>query len=146
MDRVHDIKVGYWKIHPKHTSTNIYGESEDRGYYNPVWVSAWVNRDDPSSTNDNGLYDRDQTATFSFILDTMIDLGLVPEIGDIIEYNQQYYEIESTSRNKFVGDTNPHRNESSNKPGYNVSIDCQAHWTRKSLTGIEDFRPGTNNE
>ena len=145
IDRVHDIRVGYWKIHPNHTSVNIYGESEDRKYYNPIWIATWVNRDDYSIDHDKGLYNKEQTATFSFILDTLIDLELVPEPGDIIEYNQQYYEIDSTSRNKFVGDSNPHRNESEDKPGYNVYVECQAHLTNKSITGIEDFRPGPNN-
>lgn len=146
INNIHDIRVGYWKIHPKYSSTNIYGESEERAYYNPIWVPTWVNRDDYSFTDDKGLYDKEQTATFSFLLDTMIDLGLVPEPGDIIEYNQQFYEINSTARNKFIGDSNPHRTESSDKPGYNVSIECQTHWTNKDVTGIEDFRPGISND
>lgn len=144
INRIYDVRVGYYKIAANESKTNIYGESVDRKYYNPIWIPSWVARDEYSFKSDDYGYDVDQTATFSFLLDTLIDQEIVPEAGDIIEYNKQYYEIDSTAENKFVGDSNPHRTESTEKPGYNVSIICQAHLTRKSIVLIEDFRPGTN--
>lgn len=144
INRVYDVRVGYYKISANDTKSNIYGESEDRKYYQPIWIPAWVARDDYSYEQDD-IMDVKQTTTFTFILDTLIDQGLVAEPGDIIEYNQQYYEIDNTKENKFFGDSNPHRQESSDKPGYNVNVVCEAHLTRQSIALISEFRSGDNN-
>lgn len=144
IERIYDVRIGYYKVATNESGTNIYGESVDKKYYKPIWVPAWVARDEYSFKSEEYGHDVDQSATFSFLLDTLIDLELVAEAGDIIEFNQQYYEIDSIAENKFIGDSNPHRQESGEKPGYNVSIVCQAHLHRKSIALIEEFRPGPN--
>lgn len=141
INKIYDVRIGYYQIETNNTKSNIYNESVDRYYYQPIWIPALVSRDDYSySTTD--LIDIDQTANFYFLLDTLIDLEVNPKSGDVIEYNKQFYEIDATKENKFTGDSNPHTTESETKYGYNVSIVCETHLTRNSIVNIVNYKMG----
>lgn len=141
-EKIYDVRVGYYKIRPE-SLTNIYGDNEKLFYYRPIWIPAWVTRNDYSYQTDNNMIDYNQTAKFSFLLDILLEKNLFIEIGDVVEYNQEFYTIDTKNEKKFIGDINPHKSENSNY-GYNVSIVCDAHLTNRSKIGIEEHRPSNN--
>jgi hypothetical protein len=52
-----------------------------------------------------------------------------PEIGDIIGYNNHFYEINNIQETQLVA----------GKPGFNVAIICVAHLTRRTSIDIEEM-------
>jgi len=51
-----------------------------------------------------------------------------PEIGDIIGYNNHYYEINNIQETQLIA----------GKPGFNTAIICVAHLTRRTSIDIEE--------
>jgi len=58
---------------------------------------------------------------------TCEEKGIYPEIGDMIFFDQSYYEIDNTNEVQFLG----------GQPENNYSIVCTAFMTRKSDLNIE---------
>ena len=79
--------------------------------------------------------DYSRTMTFSFLRDDLVDASVNPELGDIIMYQEGYFEIEQSYDNQlFVGkdpdypyNVNP-LNPGLENFGYSVSINCIAHY------------------
>ena len=73
--------------------------------------------------------------TFKFLRDDLVDANTHPDIGDIILWNEGYFEIDNTIENQlFVGKDpdypnvpNP-LNPGLSDFGYNVTISCVAHY------------------
>tara|TARA_B100000927_G_scaffold153884_1_gene123983 strand:+ start:21 stop:509 length:489 start_codon:yes stop_codon:yes gene_type:complete len=114
------------------TKTNMYGEAGESGkvYEAGVKLSCIIDAQDFSwETNEFGS-DTDQTATFSFQRDMLIDVNFRPDIGDIISWNEGYFEIISNNENQLVaGDYNK-----------NWTISCEAQLVRISSLNIERTR------
>ena len=93
-------EVDFYKLILGDTKVNIYGEAAGgKSYYIPVRLPCLIAREDIINTTDEMGVDTDQTATFGFLRDDTLDeKGLVPEIGDIIEWDEKYHFL---SRNYF---------------------------------------------
>ena len=61
---------------------------------------------------------------------TLIDLKLVPELGDIIEWNWAYFEISSVNENQLIGGIQDN----------NWSVICDTFRIRFSQVNIERVR------
>ena len=55
-------------------------------------------------------------------------MDVYPEIGDIIKYNENYYEIDNINEVQLIG----------SRPEYNHNIICETHLTRRSSLNIEE--------
>lgn len=125
-----------YKIITSETKVNIYGESAGSKYYDgPVLFSVLIERGDPSAPiGDFGL-DYERIMTFKFLRDDLVDANTHPDIGDIILWNEGYFEIDNVFDNQlFVGKDpdypnvpNP-LNSGLSDFGYSVSINCLAHY------------------
>ena len=103
--------------------------------------------------------------TFKFLRDDLLNkletfnrtpsvygANLVPEVGDIIMYNQGYYEVDSTNANQYFVGKNPnypYTDDDGNNPlgnmeldqfGYNVSIICQTHYVPSDKLAISPYK------
>ena len=65
---------------------------------------------------------------FRFVRKLLQDVDVYPEVGDIILYNQNYYEIDNTNEIQLIA----------SRPDYNHNIICETHLTRKSSLNIEE--------
>jgi len=92
-----------------------------------------------------------QGTTFAFAKEILKNTSnLVIEVGDIIGWNESYYEIDSTVENQFFLDKNPDTTKESkeysrdvlDKFGSSLSIICSAHLTRRSALSIERTNVG----
>ena len=90
------------------TKVNLYGEAAGVKYYDgPFLFNCLIDRTPQSyPTSDIGV-EFLQTVSFAFLRDDLVDAQLVPEVGDIIMYNEGYYEVESTNANQFFAGKNP---------------------------------------
>ena len=123
--------VVIYKVSVYDTEVNMYGESSDgKVYKDGIEVSALVEADDQTTTTDEFGPDLQQTALFSFIRKSLVDISYVIDIGDVIDWNSGYWEISSTSENQLVG----------GQTDYNHSVVCNAFLVRISNLNIERVR------
>lgn len=97
-------KVKYWKVEKDFSDPNdIYGESDKKVTREPIEVFCWIMLDDP--VTQTGQYTTEVKRNIECYMhkDRLNEVGLVPRIGDFIEYDNQYFEITTADvpRNVF---------------------------------------------
>ena len=91
------------------TKVNLYGEAAEEKYYNgPFLFNVLIDRDDEAFPGgDFELIDVVQSINFYFLRDDLIKGNIVPEVGDIILYQEGYYGVQSTIANQYWGGKKP---------------------------------------
>lgn len=135
-------EIGYYKISLKSSEANIYGESLEKIYYNPVKLNCLITRGDQVVTVDEFGPDLNREASFAFLRDDLTDIDLVPEVGDIILWHENYYEVDTVRENQlFVGRDNSYNlTDYGAQFGESISIICDTHLTRTDKVGITQAR------
>jgi hypothetical protein len=139
INKIMDISVAYYKLAISNINVNAYGETDDNGlvFYEPLLIPCIITYDEQSYNEEEHGQDLTQTITFAFLRDTLVEFNLVPEVGDIVEYNNEYWEIDSKVIKQFWAGKNPDTSYAGEEFGYNVSIRVSGHLTRKSrISGL----------
>ena len=135
-------EVGYYKISLEDTQANIYGEALEKTYYDPIIMQCLITRGDQIFTVDDFGPDIGRQLSFAFLREDMTDVQLVPEVGDIIMLNEDYYEVDVVRENQFFfGKDNNYNFARSDAYGASISIVCDAHLTRVEKLNISQVRP-----
>ncbi len=138
-----DVTVDVYKVALDHTQENVYGESREKVYKNPVRVPCLITRDDQSWNSDEFGPDVTQTLTFSFLRDTLKDdADIVMEVGDIIKWNENFWEVDGIIENQFVVGKNPETDHIGGSFGGNHSIICSTHLSRRTKLSTERTNVG----
>jgi hypothetical protein len=98
--------VTVFKICPGETVTNIYGEtSQETGkwYFPGIQISHFATRNEMASEYDDFGPNRSQTHVFNFREKMCIQLEFYPEIGDIVFWNDRYYEVDNVVQEQLLG-------------------------------------------
>lgn len=141
-----DTEVAVFKLSLEQTTTNIYEESDNKIYYAGVKISCLINRSAQQYNFDNPTIDFSQNIEFQFLRDILKEVEVVIEVGDLIEYNGEYYEIDNVIENQYILGKNPDYASTGEEWGANFSIIAQGHLTRRSKLNIEPIRSGINKE
>lgn len=135
-------EVGYYKISLEETQSSIYGESTEKVYLPPVLMQCLITRNDQVYTVDDFGPDLTRTLSFAFLREDLVDASLLPEVGDIIMLNENYYEVDIVRENQFFfGKDNNYNYGRSGDHGASISIVCDAHLTRADKLNITQIRP-----
>jgi len=86
-----------------------------------------IQRDNAVPTNEVGTIDVEQITIFAFLRDELSERNIYPEVGDIIEFDSQYYEINNTNETQLVA----------GQTLYNHQILCDCHLMRKVPVQLE---------
>ena len=141
-------QCAYYKFKIDETKVNLYGEAAGaKYYYPPVLLSALIDHQDEEYPDDEFGVRYYQNVDFKFLRDDLVDAEVVPEVGDIILYEEGYYEVDDVITNQlFVGKDprypnkpNPFENDL-DKFGYDVSIICKTHSVPSDKVGISRER------
>lgn len=141
-------QVAYYKFVLEKTKTNIYGEAAGNKYFHPpVLFNCLIERNDQTYPVDGFGVDLIWGANFAFLLDDLRTANVFPEIGDIIMYQEGYFEVDTIINNQlFVGkdpefpnETNP-LNPGLSNFGWDVSIICKTHYTPADKVNIDRTR------
>ena len=135
-----NMSVGYWKIDLERTRTNIYGESTEKWYWEPVIIPCNITRGDISVIESDFGIDTKQTITVTAPLTTFQNLGFHPEVGDIIGDADKYYEVDNVSDEFYTLPGTGVTNNTSTTPGQYITFQISAHLTRVSKLNLLPYR------
>lgn len=141
------IEVGIYKLDLSQSDVNIYEESEQRAYRPPVRVFCQMRIDTTSAIGDEYGIDYNKTGAFGFLKADLRDKDLYIEGGDIIFYDDKYWEIDQISKSNYWSGRNPNKmigTLEDNWPihGYDHYVVAEAHITRTNSLHIVDKREG----
>jgi hypothetical protein len=134
--------VGYYKIVLQSTTSNIYGEALEKTYNDPVLVNCLIERTPPTWTETDFGTDVTQDITVRFLRDILVDIQLVPEVGDVVMWQDDYYEINGLIENQLVVGKDPSYSYSTdnNDFGSSISIIVTATFIRPEKLGLTKER------
>ena len=158
----------YYKYDIEDTKVNIYGESATEKYYHPpVLLNCLIERSDQQFPESELGVNFQWNITFKFFRDDLLDAGkdfnqnfqsaqnyganLVPEVGDIISWENGYYEVDTTNANQYFVGKNPdypNTDDNGNNPletgldkfGSSISIICETHYVPADKVAITKER------
>ncbi len=126
-DVVQNVAV-LFKVNLNETKINLYGEATNKTWYPGVELNVLINKSGQTAGYEGFGADISQNVEFRFDRWMLEEKNTYPEIGDIIYFDQSYYEIDNTNEVQFIG----------GQPDNNYSIVCTAFMTRKSDLNIEE--------
>jgi len=145
-----DTEILHYKLVLDSTNENLYGESEKRTYYTPTRISTIVQKDEKTAAADDFGLEFNRTGIFAFLRDTLKDKNIHIEEGDIIEWDNEYYEIDNVGSSQYWGGRNPETllgdtsGELEEEFGYSIAVIAEAHVTKRNTINIEEVRSGIN--
>tara|TARA_R110002167_G_scaffold98723_3_gene259474 strand:+ start:6065 stop:6616 length:552 start_codon:yes stop_codon:yes gene_type:complete len=97
-------EIAYYKFALESTKSNIYGEAPSKNYYEPLKIACLIDRLDQAWSSNEFGSDINQTVNFKFLKQGLKEINLIPEIGDILLFRNNFYEIDSKVENQlFMG-------------------------------------------
>lgn len=161
VDYVVEQWVTLFKMSVGESKTNLYGESLGKIYHAPATLMCIVDREPQSIIHEGFGADKEQSVTFSFnrqrlreheipqiqtINNTDIPADAIqnstfgyPQIGDIVVFDNTYYEIGQVKQEKLIGGSPLTFPSGSTESDDNrMSLVVSAFMVRRSTIQIED--------
>jgi len=103
VDVVVETGVVLYKLVIEDSTTNLYGESLNKTYYQGLECTAMIERESSTTEYEGFGADKNQLVEFRFNRFTLEDKGFYPEVGDIIFHNNGYFEIDNVREDQVIG-------------------------------------------
>jgi aminopeptidase-like protein len=130
IDEIVGQSVDIYKVNVENTDENVYGESTTKYYDVGFRVNCLILYNEPDTIQDEFGADLNSSIEMYFQRENLSSgsLNFYPEISDIVDWNNFYWEINTTSEPQlFAG-----------HPGYKHQIKATAHRARLSSLQIEE--------
>ena len=133
-------EILYYKLSLNETNSNLYGEALEKVFQVAVKLNCLITRGDQVISVDDMGPDLNREASFAFLRSDLESSVVVPEVGDILNWQENYYEVDTVRENQlFIGrDNNYNLTDYGNKFGKSVSIIVDCHLTRADRVGITE--------
>ena len=95
-------EVAYYKFALEQTQANVYGESMGKNYYEPMKIACLIDRQDQAWSSNEFGSDINQTIGFKFLKEELLNINLIPEVGDILLFRNNFYEVDSKVENQLI--------------------------------------------
>ena len=137
-------EVGYYKFVLEKTTANVYGESMGKMFYEPVRIAGLMQREDQSWSSDDFGSDVNQTVNFRFLKEELENINLIPEVGDILLFRNNFYEVDGKIENQLIMGRDPDYAISTETTdhGDSFSILINAHISRVEKLNLIPLREG----
>ena len=145
LNAIVDTEIEFFKLIVGASDSNMYGESESKAFYNSLLLPCLITKEGKTSSMDDYGHTYTRTAQFALSRDLLENSGFFPEVGDIVFWDNEYYELDNVDANQYFLGKNPETWPNGSQHGYSVSVLCDAHATRQTPQGIKDIRRGGNN-
>jgi hypothetical protein len=135
-------QIGYYKVVLSETPPNTYGEAITKQYVGPVLINTLIERGDFTVSNDNFGPDTARIVTYRFLKTSLETANVYPEVGDVIMYNELYYEVDNVNENQLILGKDPDYSYSTGLENFggSYSLILQTHLTTPERLGIAQFR------
>ena len=130
IDEIVGQSVDIYKVSIDNTEENVYGESTTKYYEQGFRVNCLILFDEPTVVQEEFGADVNSSIEMYFQRENLASgsLNFVPEVGDIVDWNNYYWEINGAAEPQlFAG-----------HPGYNHQIKATANRSRLSSLQIEE--------
>tara|TARA_R100000322_G_scaffold96685_1_gene60914 strand:+ start:353 stop:817 length:465 start_codon:yes stop_codon:yes gene_type:complete len=128
IDEIVGQTVDIYKISVEDTDENLYGESSTKYYNEGFRVNCLINWSEPSVDQDEFGPDVNTSVELYFHRTTLEEAGFYPEIGDIVDWNDIYFEVNAVTEPQLIAG---HQN-------FKHQILVTAHRSRLSSLQIEE--------
>jgi hypothetical protein len=126
----------FYSLKTAETKVNIYGEAAGTRIYNePVIFNALISREEQTNSVSEFGVDFEWDIEFRFFMDDLVDANVIPMIGDVVMYQEAYWEIINTNANQFFAGKDPAYpyepnplNPGLGNFGSNISVICVANY------------------
>tara|TARA_A100001201_G_scaffold58235_1_gene56029 strand:+ start:2172 stop:2714 length:543 start_codon:yes stop_codon:yes gene_type:complete len=95
-------EVAYYKFALEQTKINVYGEAPGKNYYEPMKIPCLITREDQAWSSDDFGPDVNQNHVFAFLKNELKDINLIPEIGDILLFRNNFFEVDTRTENQLI--------------------------------------------
>ena len=133
-------EILYHKLSLEDTDVNLYGEAMQKSYFNAIKLNCLITRGDQIIDIQEFGPDLGREASFAFIRQDLVDSNVVAEVGDILQWHNDFYEVDTVRENQlFLGrDSGYNLASYANNFGSSVSIIVDCHLTRADRVGISE--------
>ena len=145
LNSVVDTEIEFFKLLVASSESNIYGESESKSYYNSILIPCLITKETKTATMDDYGHSYTRTAQFGISRDILERASFFPEVGDIVFWDNEYYELDNVDANQYFAGKNPETWPNGSSHGYSVSVLCDSHATRQTVQSITNIRRGGTN-
>ena len=130
IDELIGQSVDIYKVNVTNTEENLYGESTKKYYDVGFRVNCLILFDEPEINQDEFGADENASIEMYFQRNNLSSgsLNFYPEMGDVVDWNDHYWEINGTTEPQLIG----------GHPNYKHSIKATAHRARLSSLQIEE--------
>ena len=146
INNIIQTEIGYYKFVLDATAahSNIYGESDTKQFYEPVRIACLITRKDQEWSVDEFGPDMDQGINFALLKEGIKELNLFPEIGDIIIFNNNFFEVDALVENQLLLGKDPDYAISTGATdfGHSHSIILSTHMSRVEKLNLIPLREG----
>ena len=95
-------EVAYYKFALEQTKVNVYGEAPGKNYFEPLKIACLIDRQDQSWSSDDFGSDINQEVNFRFLKNELKNINLIPEVGDLLLFRNNFYEVDSKTENQLI--------------------------------------------
>jgi len=137
-------EVAYYKFALEQTKVNVYGEAPGKSYYEPMRIACLHDRSDQAWSSDDFGSDINQSIEFKFLKEELRNINLVPEVGDLILFRNNFFEVDSRVENQLILGRDPDYaiSTGTNNFGDSFSIIVSAHISRVEKLNLIPLREG----
>jgi len=137
-------EIAYYKFALEQTNVNVYGEAPGKNYYEPLKIASLINKQDQAWSSDDFGPDVNQTIGFTFLKQELRDINLVPQVGDLILFKNNFYEVDSRVENQFILGRDPDYALSTETTNFgdSFSIIINTHISRVEKLNLIPLRGG----
>ena len=130
IDEIVGQSVDIYKVNIENTDDNIYGESTTKYYDKGFRVNCLIQFNEPDVNLDEFGTDVNTSVEMFFQRNNLASgsLNFFPEVGDIVDWNEFYWEINGVTEPQLIA----------GHPNYRHNIKATAHRSRLSSLQIEE--------
>jgi hypothetical protein len=145
-------QVVIYKYDLEKSDVNLYGETTGKKFLlEPVLINCLIDRSNEEYPNTDYAIEFTKTIKYAFLKDDLVDARIKIEVGDIISYQESYYEVDKVVSNQLFGGKDPdypNYDSTGNNPlnpqlekfGWDVSIIAETHIVPDNKIGLLNFR------
>jgi hypothetical protein len=117
-----------YKVNLTDTKVNLYGEAIGKTWHTGVSLNVLIDKQQQAQNYEGFGPNTNQTVSYKFDRFMLEEKNMYPEVGDVIYFDQSYYEINNVYEVQYTGGL----------PQYNFSVVCDTFMVSKSLLNIEE--------